>query len=48
MEMDGGMGEEESPRHGMIRAEKKSQAYRGMRQTLFPNTLGSGYVSGML
>lgn len=44
----GALVDEESPRHGMIRAEKKSQAYRGMRQTLFPNTLSSGYVSGML
>merc|ERR1712100_636811 len=41
----GADGNEESPRHGMIRPEKKSQAYRGMRQTLFPNTLSSGYVS---
>lgn len=47
MEM-GGREDEDSPRHGMIRPEKKSQAYRGMRQTLFPNTLSSGYVSGML
>lgn len=48
MEMEaGGMQDEDSPRHGMIRAEKKSQAYRGMRQTLFPNTLSSGYVSGL-
>lgn len=44
----GAIRDEESPRHGMIHAEKKSQAYRGMRQTLFPNTLSSGYVSGML
>jgi len=44
----GAGGDEESPRHGMIRPEKKSPAYRGMRQTLFPNTLSSGYVSGML
>jgi len=50
MDMEtGATGDEESPRHhGMIRPEKKSQAYRGMRQTLFPNTLSSGYVSGML
>lgn len=39
--------DEESPRHGMIRVDKKSQAYRGMRQTLFPNNLSSGYVAGM-
>lgn len=39
---------QESPRHGMIRPEKKGAAYRGMRQTLFPNSLGgSGYVAGM-
>jgi len=44
----GALNDEESPRHGMIRPEKKSQAYRGMRQTLFPNTLSSGYVSGMI
>lgn len=49
MEMEtGALQDEDSPKHGMIRAEKKSQAYRGMRQTLFPNTLSSGYVSGMI
>lgn len=41
-------GREDFSVHGSIRPEKKSQAYRGMRQTLFPNTLSSGYVSGML
>jgi len=44
----GAGGDEGSPGHGMIRPEKKSPAYRGMRQTLFPNTLSSGYASGML
>jgi hypothetical protein len=48
MEMETGAirDDEESPRHGMIRVERKSQAYRGMRQTLFPNTLSSGFSSG--
>jgi hypothetical protein len=38
---------EDSPRHGTILVDKKNPAYRGMRQTLFPNTLSSTYVSGM-
>lgn len=41
--MDG----EDSPSHGMMRADKKSNAYRVMRQALFPNTLNSNYVAGM-
>lgn len=45
--MGGMRDDEESPRHGQFRVEKKSQAYRGMRQQLFPNTLSSGYVAGM-
>lgn len=45
--MGGSRDDEESPRHGQFRVEKKSQAYRGMRQQLFPNTLSSGYVAGM-
>jgi len=44
----GMLGQEDSMMHGHIKTEKKSQAYRGMRQTLFPNTLSSGYVSGMI
>lgn len=45
--MGGSRDDEESPRHGQFKVEKKNAAYRGMRQQLFPNTLSSGYVAGM-
>jgi hypothetical protein len=41
------MEDEDSPRHGMLRADTKSNAYRNMRQALFPNNLNSSYVAGM-
>jgi len=44
----GDLDDAEYPVHGIIRAEKKSGAYRDVRQRLFPKTLSSGYVSGML
>merc|ERR1719272_2178216 len=43
--MGGSRDDEESPRHGQFKVEKKNAAYRGMRQQLFPNTLSSGYVA---
>jgi len=47
--VDGGsVPDEESPRHGMIRPEKKSQAYRGMRQTLFPKSISQGYTDALV
>merc|ERR1719272_873297 len=47
--LDGGsVPDEESPRHGMIRPEKKSQAYRGMRQTLFPKSISQGYTDALV
>jgi hypothetical protein len=39
--------DEASDKHGKMHADTRSNAYRNMRQALFPNTLNSNYASGV-
>lgn len=41
------MEDEDFERHGLMRVDERSNAYRAMRQLLFPTTQNANYVAGM-
>jgi hypothetical protein len=41
------MEDEDYERHGLVRVDERSNAYRAMRQLLFPTSQNANYVAGM-